>query len=162
MRWLLLGYGDLSGKRVAAALQQAKRSELIAVWGRQAEKCRDFAKRHQIPGYFSGMDGLGVALKENIDAVYVCTPVDTHLDYTLQALEAGKHVLCEKPMALNIDQCQSMIDVAEKKHLKLGIAYYRRLFPNLLHIKKIIDTGQLGRIVYVNMIHQECYHPQKK
>lgn len=161
MRWLLLGYGDLSEKRVAAALQQARDSELRAVWGRNEQKCRDFSERHGITNCFFGIDGLNDAINEDIDAVYVCTPVDTHLEYTRQALEAGKHVICEKPMALNVDQCRKMVAIAEKSNLKLGIAYYRRLFANLLRVKEIIDTGQLGKIVYVNMMHQECYHPDR-
>jgi len=140
-------------------LQQAKDSELIAVWGRDAYKCKDFAVRHNISKYYNDVAGLNSVLKEDIDAVYVCTPADTHLDYTLKSLKVGKHVLCEKPMAIDIDQCQKMINCANKNKIKLGIAYYRRCFPNVVYLKKIIDKGELGNIIYVDMKFQEYYCP---
>lgn len=159
MKWLLLGYGNLAEKRVVAALQQSKDSGLVAVWGRDDDKCKDFAARHNIDKYFAGADGLDAALKEDIDAVYVCTPVDTHLDYTLKSLRAGKHVLCEKPMAIDVSQCHKMINCANENKVKLGIAYYRRCFPNIVYLKKLIDKGELGNIVYADMKFHEYYCP---
>jgi predicted dehydrogenase len=159
MKWLLLGYGDLAEKRVAAALQQAKGSELTAVWGRDANKCKTFANSHNISKYFAGMECLDLALNENIDAVYVCTPVDTHLDYTLKSLIASKHVFCEKPMAIDVGQCKQMIDCANENNLKLGIAYYRRCFPNVIRMKESIDQDALGKIICVDMKFQEYYCP---
>lgn len=159
MRWLLLGYGDLSEKRVAAALRQAAGSELVAVWGRDAAKCREFAGRHDIGIVFAGADGLNDALKEDVDAVYVCTPVDTHCEYSIRAMTAGKHVLCEKPMAIDVGECRRMIDCADERNVQLAVAYYRRFFANLVRIKELIDGDALGQILYVNMVFQQYYCP---
>ena len=161
MRWLLLGYGDLADKRVTSALQQAKDSELSAVWGRNVNRCRDFAERHNVRESFASSEGLCEALKEDYDAVYVCTPVDSHLDYTVAALESGKHVLCEKPMAMDVEQCRRMISCAQKNNLTLGVAYYRRFFPNLIRIKEVVKSGQIGSVVSVNMNFHEWYCPER-
>jgi len=163
MRWLLLGYGDLANKRVASALQEAANSELVAVWGRRVEKVNEFAKDHGINEFFAGDNGLAEALvKEDVDAVYVCTPVDSHLPYVKLALEADKHVLCEKPMALNVSQCEEMIKLVKKSAKQFGAAYYRRCFPKVIAIKKMIESGQLGRIVLVRMLNHEWFCPSQE
>src|SRR6185437_6700300 len=102
LRWGLVGYGDLADKRSAAALQTAAGSELVGVWGRQAERTREFAGRHQISQVHGSLASL---LASGIDAVYVCTPADSHAEYALAAIAAGKHVLVEKPMAGTLSEC---------------------------------------------------------
>ena len=160
IRWLLLGYGDLAEKRVASALQEAKDSELIAVWGRNAQRASAFAGRHQIPQSFGGDEQLHEALaRKDIDAVYVCTPVYSHSEYSILALEQGKHVLCEKPLGMNWGQCKDLIELAESKGKKLGVAYYRRCYPKHQYIREMIRSGELGKGVLVSMEHYCWYCP---
>jgi len=99
IRWALIGAGDIVRKRVAAALRDARGSELVAVSRAHADLVESFARevgaRRSYPRWRS------LVADPEIDAVYVATPVRLHAEQTVAAAEAGKHVLCEKPMAMN-------------------------------------------------------------
>lgn len=152
----LIGYGNLADKRVAAALKDAPGSSLPAVWGRCPEKTREFAARHEIGTACESLDEL---LDTDIDAVYVCTPPDSHAEYGLAALARGKHVLVEKPMAPSVDECERMIEAARHNGVTLGVAYYRRAFPKMQRIKELIDEGVLGTPTWVNIAMHGWYAP---
>ncbi len=159
IRWLLVGYGDLADKRVASALKEAEDSELVAIWGRNPNRAKEFAERHGIKESFGGDRLLEVINRKDIDAVYVCTPVYSHFEYASLALEAGKDVLCEKPLAMNTEECDKLIDLADKKNKILGVAYYRRCYPKHKYIREIIQSGELGDGVLVVMEHYCWYSP---
>ena len=84
------------------------------------------------------------AFADDIDAVYVATPPAPHAEQTIAAAEAGKHVLCEKPMAMDTASCDRMIAAAQANGVKLGVAYYRRFYPVLVRVKELIESGELG------------------
>jgi len=155
-RWGLIGYGDLAEKRVATALQNAAGSSLSAVWGRDPEKTRAFAERHGIKKAASSLDDL---LGEALDGIYVCTPPGSHAEYAIRAAEAGCHVLVEKPMAPSSQDCDRMNAAAEKANVRIGVAYYRRAFPKMRHIRKLIQEGALGEPVWVNMAAHSWFAP---
>lgn len=160
MKWLLLGYGDLPQKRLASALQTAHDSELVQVWGRQEWKVRNFASSHNIPSYSSGEEGLEKALrKSEIDAVYVCTPPHSHYRYTKLALEAGKHVLTEKPFTTSVETAQELTDSASTLGLTLGVAYYRRFLPTSQFVTDVLNQGTLGKITAVRISTQRFFNP---
>lgn len=156
LRWGLVGYGDLAGKRVAAALKEAPGSALSGVWGRRPERTRAFAAQHGIP---HAPDSLPSLLASEIEAVYVCTPPDSHIEYTLAAIEAGKHVLVEKPMATTAGECHRMIGAAKRRGVTLGVAYYRRAYPKMHKIKQLIDGGVLGVPTWVNIACHSWFNP---
>lgn len=155
-KWGLIGYSNLADKRVAAALQTASGSALQAVWGRDINKTVDFAARHQIEKACASLEEF---LDSDIDGVYVCTPPDSHAAYTLAAIARGKHVLVEKPMAASVEECQAMIDAARERKVTLGVAYYRRAFPKMQEIKRLIDSGVLGTPTWVNIAAHSWYAP---
>ena len=160
MKWLLLGYGDLANKRLAAALQDAGGSELDAVWGRGGEKAESFAKDHSIPKWFSGPEGLKKALaSKDIEAVYVCTPVHTHFPYARMSREAGKHVLCEKPLFVDAQKCAGLTELLRGSSLRFGAAYYRRCYPKMKRIYEIVSSGETGSGVAVNINHHSWFSP---
>ncbi|OXM84445.1 Gfo/Idh/MocA family protein [Paenibacillus rigui] len=84
----------------------------------------------------------------DIDAVYVATPVALHAEHVMEAARHGKHVLCEKPMALNASLGEQMIAACRDHGVKLGIAYYRRYYPKLRKLKEWIEAGAIGQAVY--------------
>jgi predicted dehydrogenase len=158
LAWGLVGYGDLAEKRVAAALKNSTGGVLRGVWGRNPEKAREFAVRHEIPQAHNSYAAL---LDSGISAVYICTPPDSHCDYALAAFEKGLHVLVEKPMAASSGECQRMIEAARQTGKILGVAYYRRAFPKMVEVKKIIESGELGEMTWVNIALHSWFSPEK-
>lgn len=156
LKWGLIGYGDLAGKRVAAALQGVDGSTLSGVWGRDFSKTKEFAARHKISAACNSLDEL---LKSDVDAIYVCTPPDSHAEYSLASLEADKHVLVEKPMASSTEECKAMIAKASEYGKTLGVAYYRRAFPKMQKIKELIDDGVLGTPTWANIAAHSWFSP---
>jgi len=156
IRWGLIGYGDLAGKRSAAALRQATGSSLAGIWGRNTQKARAFADQHAIP---HAHDSLKSLLASDIDAAYICTPPDSHAEYALAALAANKHVLVEKPMASSVAECEMIVRAAKVKGITLGVAYYRRAYPKMQKVKELIDSGVLGVPTWVNIASHSWFNP---
>src|SRR6185369_8026740 len=144
VRWGLIGAGDIVRKRVAAALRETAGSELVAVSRRDASQAEATATDLGARLWFSEWRDL-VASPE-IDAVYIATPVYLHAEQTIAAAEAGKHVLCEKPMGLSVRECDEMIAACQANNVKLGIAYYRRFYPAVKRAKEIINSGEIGKV----------------
>lgn len=144
VRWGIIGAGDVCEKKSAPAMQIIAHSSIEAVMRRDAEKAADYARRHKIGKWYS--DANQLIEDPRINAIYIATPPSSHLEYTKMAAKAGKPVYVEKPMALNYDQCQSMIQACQQADVPLYVAYYRRALPNFLRVKEMVDTGVLGEI----------------
>jgi predicted dehydrogenase len=147
IRWGLVGCGDIAEKRVVAALQSAKNSKLVACARKQTDKLEAFQQRHGIPKGYA--DALELFADPEIDAVYLATPVFLHCQHTIEAAERSRHVLCEKPMAMDSRECERMVQVCRSRGVKLGIAYYRRFYPIVLKIREFLEKEVLGKIVLV-------------
>lgn len=147
IRWGLIGCGDIARKRVVPAIQNAANSILVSVNRADSSKTENFAGEFGIQKWTTKWQELIV--DKEINCVYIATPVYLHAEQTIAAAETGKHVLCEKPMALNTADCSSMIDACKANGVKLGIAYYRHLYPPVIRIKKIIDSDEIGQIVHI-------------
>jgi 1,5-anhydro-D-fructose reductase (1,5-anhydro-D-mannitol-forming) len=138
IRWLVIGIGDLTTKRVIPAILEEPRSEFYGVVTRHPHKAGAY------PGVRIWTD-LNTALEDTaVDAVYVASPVFYHADHTIASLRAGKHVLCEKPVAMNYPEAQTMAAAGNTSDRVLGIAYFRRLFPKLIRAKQLIAEGAVG------------------
>jgi 1,5-anhydro-D-fructose reductase (1,5-anhydro-D-mannitol-forming) len=138
LQWLVAGIGDIATRRVIPAIQAEPRSSLAAVVTRQPNK----AVSYEAPAFSS----LEEALRHGtFDAVYVATPVFLHGPQSMQALHAGKHVLCEKPMAMNHAEALNMTETAEKSGRCFGVAYYRRCYPKVQRGLELIRQGAIGR-----------------
>lgn len=141
VKWIVVGVGDIARKRVIPAILDDPQSELYGLVTRDARKAEVY------PGAraWSTLDG---ALSDDaIDAVYIAAPVALHAPCTFLALRAGKHVLCEKPMAMNYAEAQRMDAAATEAGRLLGVAYYRRLYPKLLRLRDLLRDGAIGQPV---------------
>ena len=98
-------------------------------------------------------------LDSNLDGVYIATPVHLHAEQTIAAAEAGRHVLCEKPMAMNVADCDRMIAACRANHVTLGVAYYRRFYPIVSRVKAILESGEIGDPVIVQINAFEAFNP---
>ena len=149
LRWGLVGCGDIAKKRVAPALRDLENSDFVAVTRAKSELTESFARQFGAKKWCRTSDEL--VSDNEIDAVYIATPVYLHCDQTIAAAEAGKHVLCEKPMAMNLSECDRMIAACNASGVKLGIAYYRHFYPIVDRVKQIIKTGEIGKPVFVQI-----------
>jgi len=139
LRWALAGIGDIARKRVIPAIQSEPRSTLYGFI------TRDPAKAQEFPGTKSWATVEDAVADPAVDAVYIALPVALHAHAAITALRAGKHVLCEKPMAVNFAQSQQMVAEARASGRFLGVSYYRRLYPKLIRATQLIAEGAIGR-----------------
>src|SRR5947209_7586607 len=124
LRWGLIGCGDIARKRAAPALVDLPACELVAVSRANFDKAESFAREFGAKRWYK--DWQELVADEEVDAVYIATPVYLHAEQTVASAEAGKHVLCEKPMAMSTLECDLMIAACEANHVRLGVAYYRQ------------------------------------
>ncbi len=157
LRWGLVGCGDIARKRVAPALRETAHSEIAAVSRRRSHLAEDFAREFGVPKHYA--DWRELVQDPGIDAVYVATPVDLHPGQTIAAARAGKHVLCEKPMALTVADCGRMIAACAETKATLGLAYYRRFYPLVRRIKELLESGAIGRPVIAQVNAFENFNP---
>lgn len=145
LRWAVLGCGEITDKRGAPAISAQEQSRLVAFHSRTADLARDFAERHGAEFWTTQRDEL--LSDGRIDAVYVATEHHRHCEDVLAAAEAGKHVLCEKPLANSVADCRRMVDACAANGVALQVAYYRRYYPKLIRMKELLDAGAIGEPV---------------
>jgi len=149
IRWGVIGAGDIVVRRVAPAIVELENCELTAVARNRADLAAASARELGAKRAYS--DWRELVTDAEIDAVYIATPVHLHAEQTIAAAKAGKHVLCEKPMALNADECGRMIEVCEDKGVRLGVAYYRRFYPVLERVRELLAGEEIGQPSVVQM-----------
>ena len=143
LAWGILGTGHIAGQ-FAAGLNASERCHLAAVGSRQLETARPFAARHAISAVHDTYDAL--LADPAVRAVYVSLPNGLHHEWTVKALRAGKHVLCEKPLASNFAQAQEMFDVARQTGLVLAEAFMYRSHPLTHAIQQAVADGRIGQL----------------
>ncbi|MDP6777673.1 MAG: Gfo/Idh/MocA family oxidoreductase, partial [Candidatus Latescibacteria bacterium] len=156
VRWGMIGTGSIATGRGGKALSMAPDSRLVNVMGRSREKARACAEAHGVERCTAHVDEL--LADPEVDAVYVATPPDVHAEYTVRAADAGRHVLCEKPMALTEDECERMIDACARNGVQLMIAYYRRFYPVVQRMRELLSSPEFGEPVYARVLTSSMYH----
>jgi len=144
LNWTVIGIGDITKRRVIPAIQAEPRSQLYGIVTRNREK----AKAYSTHIWTTLDDALA---DPHVDAVYVATPVFLHAPQTIQSLRAGKHVVCEKPMAMNEVEARAMVEAAEKSGKVFGVAYYRRTYPKVQRAKQLLESGAIGKPVLAEL-----------
>lgn len=157
VRWGLIGCGDIARRRVAPALRDIADCELVAVSRAKAEQAAVFAEEFGARRWYG--DWRALVADAEVDAVYIATPVHLHAEQAVAAAEAGKHVLCEKPMAMTVVECERMVAAAEENGVRLGVAYYRHFYPAVERVKTILSSGEIGVPVVAQMNAFERFDP---
>lgn len=145
IRYAIVGAGNIAQVAVLPAFQHAREnSELVAIVSSDAEKRRELGRRYGI-GLTGDYDELEDVLERGeIDAVYICTPNDSHREFCERAARVRVHVLCEKPMADTVEDCQRMIAACEDANVKLMIAYRLHFEEANLRAVEIVNDGVIG------------------
>ena len=157
VNWLLVGTGDIAQKRVAPAIASTENSRLYAVCDLVVERARKFVSDYNVEKIYTDYNE---AIKdENIDAVYIATPVNLHIPMALKSIKAGKHVLVEKPLGLSLEDTASAIEAERNTSLSTGCAYFRRFYPGFQIVKDMLENGEFGEIVLVRMAYFSNFDP---
>lgn len=149
IQWGFIGCGNVTELKSGPAFGKVDGSKVVAVMRRDGEKARDYAKRHHIARWYDRADDL--IHDPEVNAVYIATPPSSHAPYAIRAMEAGKIVYVEKPMASSYTDCMAMNEVSARTGVPLYVAYYRRFLPYFIKIKEILDEQQLGDIIFVQV-----------
>lgn len=161
IRWGMIGCGAVTEVKSGPAFQKVKGSSLVAVMRRSGSLAADYARRHGILRWYDDADRL--LADPEVDAVYIATRPDTHMEYTLLAAEAGKPVYCEKPLGLNHRQSERMVLYCKEQGIPLFCAYYRRAMPKYIQIKNMIDEGMIGKVRFATVLmHQAVKHEDSR
>ncbi|GAG76546.1 unnamed protein product, partial [marine sediment metagenome] len=112
INWAIVGYADIVTRQIMRAMEESKESRLVALLRRDKLEAKKTAKQYEIEKYYDNVEDLGK--DKDVQAVYIATPPFLHHSQTVKLANYGKHILCEKPMALSIEECKNMIDAASK------------------------------------------------
>ena len=146
IRWGLVSTANIN-RRVIPAIREAERGELVAVASRDIDKAQAYAKKWEIPTAFGSYQEM--LDSGHIDAVYISLPNHLHAEWSIKALQAGLHVLCEKPFALTLEQVDTMIQAQRQTGRVLAEAFMYRHHPQTRTAGDIAHTGKLGDITLV-------------
>jgi len=146
IRWGVMGTAYIFERDTARGMALADNCEMVAIAGRSAEKARAFKDKY---GFKRAYDSYDALLDDpEIEAVYIPLPNDMHCEWTIKALEKGKHVLCEKPLAVNAAQAEAMFRAAKANHVHLMEAFAYQHSPFVLAIRDEIQRGVIGEVRY--------------
>jgi glucose-fructose oxidoreductase len=150
----LLGLGDYASSQLAPALLKTKYCQLRGIVTGSPDKVDVWKAKYSIPdsGVYNYESLPRIADNPDIDVVYVVTPTALHAKYATLAAKAGKHVFCEKPMAMTVDECQSMIAACQSSHVKLAIGYRLHHEPNTQAVMRLANDKPYGKITSVRAV----------
>lgn len=157
LRWGIAGFGDIAAKAVAPAIRAHAGSELVAICRRDPVALERHRIAFDVPQAFSDYDEM--LRQAPLDAVYVATPVHLHAAQTLAALDRGLHVLVEKPMAATAAEAEAMVERAEQRGVRLGVAYYHQFIPINAFVRELVASGELGELTALHGNASSSYNP---
>ena len=147
VRWGVLGCASIATRKVVPAMQRSARCAVIAIASRDEERARAAAGELGIPRSYGSYDQL--LADPEIEAVYIPLPNHLHAEWTLRAAAAGKHVLCEKPLAMSVTEAIEMIEACEQAGVALMEAFMYRLHPMWQRVRALIDDGAVGELMVI-------------
>ncbi|MGH2488217.1 MAG: Gfo/Idh/MocA family protein [Candidatus Limnocylindria bacterium] len=142
LRLGILSTAKIARTKVVPAMQRARRCEVVAIASRDAGRVREAAAELGIPRAHGSYDAL--LADSEVDAVYIPLPNHLHAEWTIAAARAGKHVLCEKPLALSADDAQRAIDVCRAEGVRVMEAFMYRLHPSWVAVRELVESGRIG------------------
>jgi len=144
VRWGVLGTAKIALTKVIPAMQRSEWCEIVAIASRDFAKADESAERLEIPKAYDSYEEL--LADDSIEAVYIPLPNHLHVPWTIKAAEAGKHVLCEKPIALSATEARTLIDVRDRTGVRIQEAFMVRTHPQWLETRRLIHSGKIGAL----------------
>lgn len=144
IRWGILGAANIAVKKVIPAMRLGKYTEIMAIASRNSDKARRIAGDFNIPKFYGTYEEL--LADAEIEAVYNPLPNNLHVEWTIKAAEAGKHVLCEKPIALTANEAKKLIEARDRTGVKIQEAFMVRSHPQWLAVRDLIENNRIGKL----------------
>lgn len=144
----IIGCGGIANGKHLPALSKIENVEIVGFCDLIESRAAKAAKAYGTKKSIVYTDYKEMLKDKTIDVIHVCTPNKSHSEISVDAMEAGKHVMCEKPMAKNSRDAEKMVDAAKRTGMKLTIGYQNRFRNDALHLKEICERGDLGKIYY--------------
>jgi predicted dehydrogenase len=142
IRWGVLGVAHIAMRKVIPAMQRGSLTEVVALASRDAQKAQAAAAQLGIPRAYSSYEDL--LADPRVDAIYNPLPNHLHVPWSIRAAEAGKHVLCEKPIALTVAEVKELGETRDRTGVQIGEAFMVRTHPQWLRARQIVDSGEIG------------------
>ena len=144
VRWGVLGVAKIAVSKAIPAMQRSRNCAIVAIASRDADRAAAAARELDIPRSYGSYEAL--LADPEVDAVYIPLPNHLHVPWTTRAAEAGKHVLCEKPIALHAAQARELLAVRNRTGVRIQEAFMIRTHPQWVRAKQIVDSGELGEV----------------
>jgi predicted dehydrogenase len=144
----IIGCGGIAKGKHLPSLSKLEQVELVAFCDIVLERAQQAAEKYGIAGAKVYESYIELLKDRSIDVIHVCTPNESHADISIAALEAGKHVMCEKPMAKTAADARRMVEAAKRTGKKLTVGYNNRFRPDSQYLKKVTEAGELGDIYF--------------
>jgi predicted dehydrogenase len=153
----VIGLGSIAQSSVLPAFANCKKAKLVALVGRDTKKALQLARKFNARFHYSSDQFSECLANPKVAAVYLATPQGEHAALTIRAARAGKHVLCEKPLAARLEQSASMVEACRRAGVLLMTAYRKYYEPSTVYLKKLIKSGRLGRIDVIHTAFSELH-----
>jgi predicted dehydrogenase len=147
--WAIVGLGTFALGQVIPGILASDKCKLTAFVSGNPQKAKDLGAHYGVTKFYDYNNFDSIADDKDIDCVYIVLPVGLHAEFTIRALKAGKHVLCEKPMASTVAECEAMIAAARAANRQLGIAYRVHFEPNNVDVARRVKAGEIGKVRYL-------------
>ena len=149
INWGFIGCGEVTEKKSGPAFNEVMGSHVVAVFSRSELKARSYAERQGIRKWYT--DAQALVDDPDVNAIYIATPPSAHATFAIMAMRAGKPCYIEKPLAASYEDCVRINRVSEQTGVPCFVAYYRRYLPYFKKVKEIVDSGELGKILTVQV-----------
>ncbi|WP_341530905.1 Gfo/Idh/MocA family oxidoreductase [Nostoc sp. UHCC 0302] len=160
--WAIVGLGKFATQQIIPSFGECKRSKLVALVSGDRAKAEQYAQQYGVnpKNIYNYQNFDSIRNNPEVDVIYIILPNGLHAEYSIRAAQAGKHIMCEKPMAINVEECQAMINAAKKSDRKLMIAYRAQYEPYNLAAIELAQSGKLGKLKAIVSDHGRNLDPK--
>jgi len=157
IKWGVIGACGIADRRtIPEGITKARNAKLVAVMDVDQDNVKKVAKKYGVSKYYTAEEDL--IDDKDVDVVYIATPTHLHYSQVITAATKGKHISCEKPMAMTLEECQEMLDICRKNKVKLGLGFMMRFHVYHKKIKDLIEQGALGKLT-LGRAQLSCWYP---
>jgi len=156
MKWGIAGLGYIAENSVIPAIKLLRRNRITAVFSNSFDRARTISQKYSVKDYTSDYQKF---LEYDFNALYVASANKDHYYQVIQAARAGKHIICEKPLAMNSAQAKEMVEACKENNVKLSVGYIQRFHPLTIKAKEILENGMIGKLVLINVSQSLNYPP---